>query len=112
MQVPTVRQVHLVIGDIVKFVMHVARRIDMDAGGDERHDHEHQHRQGVDVPADREPEVAALVERVPVARVGRRNAGCMVLAMPAGVGVPTGLGVITMIIMCVGRMAIRMRRIR
>ena len=36
----------------------------------------------------------------------------MVLAMPTSLAVPTSLGVPTMIIMCVGHMAIRMRRSR
>ena len=54
-------EVHLVVGDVVEFVVHVARRVDVDAGGDERDHHEHQHGQGVDVPADGEFEPAAAV---------------------------------------------------
>ena len=38
-----------------------------------RDHHEHQQRQGVDVVADRELQPAALVERVPVARIGDRQ---------------------------------------
>lgn len=67
MQVPSRRQRDLMIRDVVEFVLHVADGIDVGARCDERHHHKQQHGQAVDVPADREHERRAAVERVPVA---------------------------------------------
>ena len=87
------RQMHLVIGHVVQFIVHVARSVDVNARRDERHDHEHQHRQSVDVPADRKPERPALVERIPVARIRRGHMGGMVayLASMPGMAVMTAI---------------------
>ena len=87
MQMTTARQMHLMIGDVVEFVVHVARGIDVDAGGDEGHHHEHQHRERVDIPADRELQAAALVKRVPIAGIGHRD---LSLAMAGGVAAMAG----------------------
>jgi len=90
------RDVHLVVGDVVELVVHVAGGVDVDAGGDERDHHEHQHGEGIDVPADREPQPAPLVERVPVAAVVRPGlvpvrGGGVVVRMVAGV-LPSAIG--------------------
>ena len=101
-EVMTVRERHLVVGDVVQFVMHVPRRVDVDAGGDERDQHEHQDRERIDVPADRKFEPPSLVERVPVAGIGHRGVNPLIvmaggsaavprrLAMVAGIGVAGG----------------------
>ena len=81
-EMAAVGEVDLVVGDVVQFIVHVARRVDMDAGGNERDHHEHQHRQRVDVPADREPETPAFVERVPVAGIVHRRAGMASFPVP------------------------------
>ena len=63
------------IGPFVRqLVVHVADRVEMDARGDQRDHAEHDDRQGVDVVADRQLQLAELAERVPVAGVvaGRR----------------------------------------
>ena len=68
---------HLVVDvRIVQLVVHVAEGVDVDARGDQRHHAEHRHREGVDVVADRELQIAELAERVPVAGVvSRRRVG-------------------------------------
>ena len=102
MEMAARRQMNLVIGDVVEFVVHVARGIHVDTGGDECHHHEHQHGQGVDVPADRERECTAVVERVPVARVGDRTAARVMVAMRfmmrAVIGRAGGDGIVTGIV--------------
>ena len=69
----------------MQFVVHVASSIDMDAGGDERDHHEHQHCDRVDVPADRKPERTTRIKRVPVARVGHRLCQCKFLLMTVAI---------------------------
>jgi len=103
MEMVAVGERDLVVGDLVQFVVHVARGVDVDASGDQGHHHEHQHREGVDVPPDRELEPAPFVERVPVARVGHRLIGggmAMVIVavvccggLSRGVGSPLARGV-------------------
>ena len=68
MQMMAVGQRHLVIGHVVQLVVHVADGVEMDAGGDERHHREHQHRERVDVIADRNAcSAAEFAQRVPIA---------------------------------------------
>ena len=64
------------VGDRVQLVAHVSSGIEMNATGDEGDDHEHHHRERIDVPTDGELEVSgfvsSLVERVPIARIRNR----------------------------------------
>ena len=88
MKVMTVGERDFVIGDVVEFVVHVARRIDMDAGGDERDQHEHQHGQGINVVADRKPQAAAVVQGVPLSGIGGRQVRLGMDVAGAGLMVP------------------------
>ena len=72
MEVVAVGQMHFMVGDIMQLVVHIPRGIDVDAGGDECDHHKHQHGQGIDIPTDRKLESPALIQGVPVARIGYR----------------------------------------
>ena len=68
-QVAAVREVDLVIDVIFgQFVRHVADREDMNARGDQRHHHEHDEREAVDVVIERDGEVFESGECVERAR--------------------------------------------
>ena len=69
----TVTQRDFMIGDRLFLFVHVAHRVEMDAGGDEGHHAEHDNGQGVDVIADGQPQLAELAEQIIVA--GQRLSG-------------------------------------
>ena len=60
------------IGHVVQLLVHVAKRVDVDARGDQRHHAEHGHRQRVDVVADR----SAIASRTGPACTNRRRRDC------------------------------------
>ena len=60
---------HGVFVKVVQLVVHIARGVDVYARGDERNHAKHEHGQRVDVIPDRQPQVADLDERVPIAGV-------------------------------------------
>ena len=77
-----------------QFVAHVSRREDMNTGGDQRHHHEHQDGQSVDVVVDRDDDVAEpgeLVELAGKCGAERVEVG-MVSVDVVGVGVCMGSG--------------------
>jgi hypothetical protein len=76
-QLAPVRQPHFVVGDRVQLVVHVAHRVEVDTGGDERHHAEHADGQRVDVVADRDAQAAELREQVVFAGVVDRRGGVM-----------------------------------
>ena len=66
-----VAEQHLVVGDVVQLVVHVADGIEMDARGDQRHHAEHDDGERVDVVADRDPQRPELAQRVVLTGIGR-----------------------------------------
>ena len=84
-EVLAVGQRNLVVDKIlVQFIVHVTQGVEVHARGNQGHHAEHHHRDGVDVVANRELQVAKLTERIPVPGViGRRTVVGMRTAWPS-----------------------------
>ncbi len=66
-QRPAVGERHQRVGHLVELFVHVAERIDVDAGGHQRDHAKHGHRQGIDVVADGQLQRAEAAQDVPIA---------------------------------------------